>query len=110
MTDTARALDGCCPQCGANHPLSLCPHICRMNVLGTRWTICGADSDGPCMCDVVVVARDPDQLPDDQEDRMKRRPIFAIKTTARAWSEEDAQRDALARAWSRGLLAEREGL
>jgi len=43
-----------CPQCGKNHPLSTCPDICRMNVLGTRWTICGADSDGPCMCDVVV--------------------------------------------------------
>lgn len=29
---------------------------CRMNVLGTRWTVCGADSDGPCYCDTFVRA------------------------------------------------------
>lgn len=30
--------------------------VCTMNVLGTHWTICGASSDGPCMCDVVIKA------------------------------------------------------
>jgi len=26
------------------------PERCKMNVLGTYWTVCGAPSDGPCMC------------------------------------------------------------
>lgn len=47
---------------------------CTMNVLGTRWTICGADSDGPCYCDTFVralpvapaanIARTPDNFSD----------------------------------------------
>jgi len=50
---------GSCPQCGGDHALSRCPHICRMDVLGVRWTICGAPSDGPCMCGVMVRATPP---------------------------------------------------
>lgn len=36
------------------------PEPCKMNVLGTRWTVCGAPSDGPCYCDVHVAATAPE--------------------------------------------------
>src|SRR5262245_27540569 len=38
---------------------------CKMNVLGTRWTVCGASSDGPCMCDVIIKATSDNPAPPD---------------------------------------------
>lgn len=41
---------------------------CRMNTLGTHWTVCGAPSDEPCMCNVVIRAIPDGTDPDDFSD------------------------------------------
>jgi hypothetical protein len=33
--------------------------LCKTNILGTRWMVCGAPAEGPCYCDVVVIATPP---------------------------------------------------
>jgi hypothetical protein len=37
--------------------------ICKRDTLGERWTVCGAPGDGPCYCDVMVVATPAEPLP-----------------------------------------------
>lgn len=34
---------------------------CKRDILGERWTICGAPGDGPCYCDVVVRKYESDE-------------------------------------------------
>lgn len=50
--DAVRAVDGKMPW---SEVVQACP--CTRDVLGERWLNCGAPADGPCYCDVVVVAR-----------------------------------------------------
>lgn len=77
VPSTPEPVGNICQSCGCTSLTWFCPACeqlddaqaaepCKMNVLGTRWTVCGAPAEGPCYCDVVVKAQ-VEQVPSDPE-------------------------------------------